>query len=573
MDGGGGSPQPEAAADAPLLFDIDGMAPNACTRTATLSVVSGGAPQPFDVVIVADNADGLGFSQSDLAKGLQNFVSAVSGRAVRFFLLSTTQYGASSQAAISRFDGSPLVSWSSSVSGAPDANPVTQYSQTCTDPDGKPIACPTFPQGNPYELHGTWSFTMPAPIGAITPSMTPAQLAAQQQAVSSAILGLGGGGSEEEQPICTLSRYIAQPASALPKHAAFVVLSDEDDTTPARDCLAAYDYTAKPLSTEQSEESCTSNCDLWDYQEIAPSAATSLSYDCVPVDDKGQQYPAKAEPHTLSQDSLPSCPATSATSCSSSQLASAANDCGTGYVVQGCTAACVTAEGRYCGLERTTDAVDLCTQSFQENGTTYANLAAYCAQLNPGFTFGGCARYGFDYVDASTSNGYSTSEQKTQVVDGVGNTADMISSFKTRAAAAFGGSGYQVETIQLDPSFSCALGPGQGYGPTLRTLASSGADVFSICGSYADALKRVQSFADALQSAYALTLGAAETIASVVATGGSGVTRLLPAGAYTYDAAAATLTFVAGTLLPGDTSVAVTIATATCGTDSGVTAR
>ena len=107
-----------------------------------LTAVSIAQPVPFDVVIVADNSDSLSWSRNSLSAGLGNLLAHVHGHEARFFVLTTTQYGASSQAAISPFDEKPLVGWRDSVTGAPYANPVTEYKQSCADGKGAPMACP-----------------------------------------------------------------------------------------------------------------------------------------------------------------------------------------------------------------------------------------------------------------------------------------------------------------------------------------------------------------------------------------------------------------------------------------------
>jgi hypothetical protein len=151
-------------------------------------------------------------------------------------VLTTTQYGASSKVAVSPWDEKPLVTWKDSVTGAPYANPMTEYRQSCTNGKGAAIACPTTLLGihdtGIFTLEGTWQFQMPPPVAAITPQMTVAQLQAQQKKIADAVLALGGGGAQQEQPICTLSRYLAQKPEALPKNVVFVVLTDEDDTSP-----------------------------------------------------------------------------------------------------------------------------------------------------------------------------------------------------------------------------------------------------------------------------------------------------------------------------------------------------
>lgn len=55
-----------------------------------------GEPAPFDLVIVADHSMSLAWSRDELSKGLQDLLANVEGRQVRVFLLTPTQYGASS---------------------------------------------------------------------------------------------------------------------------------------------------------------------------------------------------------------------------------------------------------------------------------------------------------------------------------------------------------------------------------------------------------------------------------------------------------------------------------------------
>lgn len=515
--------------------------PGACERTVTLavSIPDAGTPQPFDVMIVADNADGLTYSMPNLASGLKNLLANVAGQSARFFFLSTTQYGASSKAAVSQTTGKDLVSWSSTVTGAADANPVTQYSQQCDNGSGAAAACPmTYTGTQSYDLHGAWTFTMPPPIAAVTPGMTAAQIAAQEQAIANAILNSGGGGSEEEQPICTLSRYMTQPASVLPKRAVFIVISDEDDITPPAHCLAAYDFKTMPEAPISQVPCYSSNCQGYTFQAQGTATNVGLAYSCVPVDDKGVTYPSQGKARTLSTSGLKTC---AATSCTADEQMLAANDCGTGYVVQNCTVTCMSGPAG-CSLERSSNTPDICTQSFQQAGVTYANLADYCAKtttLTDGSNWGSCQSSGFDDVDGGGGPTlYSATETTTRVVEGASMTADMATQFRTAATAAFGASGYRVETIQFDPSFSCPMGPGQSYGPTLRTLATTPADVFSICGDYSAALSGVSSFAAAIANAYPLTLAPGETIVAVAVVDSSGTARPLLSTDYAYDATA-----------------------------------
>jgi hypothetical protein len=531
-----------------------------CQRKVSLTVVDLGTAPPFDVVIVADNSDSLSWSHADLVSGLQNLLAYVHGRDVRFFLLTTTQYGASSKDAISRMTGQSLVTWSDSVTAAPYTGAVTQYSQTCTDGPGNPITCPAYPDYNPYNVHGTWAFTMPPPIAAITAAMTDAEIAVQQQAVSAAILGLGGGGASEEQPICTLNRYVTQDPASLPKNVVFIVLSDEDDTTLSSHCLAAYDYIATPLSTVTS---CTSNCSYYEFGAYATPVETKLAYTCVPVDDKGNAHPELGVPHTLGGEYGGACGAGTSGNCSSNDLTRAGNDCGSGYIVQNCTFTCgPSAATEDCVLERSSATPDLCTQSFVQNGTTYKNLTDYCTQLAPQYAWGACMMTGYLAIDGGAPS-YEQTEAKTPLLPSAYSATDMITQFRSKANAAFGASSYEVETIQLDPAFSCPVNAGQSYGTNLRTLATSSADVFPLCGSYAPVLQHVQGFADKLlQTSYPLALSAHESVQGVGVVNKSGAVRALDGskGDYVYDRPAAMLRIAAGVLTSNDASLQVSVA-------------
>lgn len=95
------------------------------------------------MVIVADNSDSLSWSRDSLAAGLKNLLVRVHGEEARFFVLTATQYGASSQAAVSPITGQELVRWHEPVSGAPYSNPMTTYTQQCADGQGTTAKCPT----------------------------------------------------------------------------------------------------------------------------------------------------------------------------------------------------------------------------------------------------------------------------------------------------------------------------------------------------------------------------------------------------------------------------------------------
>src|SRR4051812_7966447 len=65
---------PDGSPDGPL-----------CQRTVNLATVPVAKPEPFDVVIVADNSDSVSWSRASLASGLKTLLANVHGSEARFF--------------------------------------------------------------------------------------------------------------------------------------------------------------------------------------------------------------------------------------------------------------------------------------------------------------------------------------------------------------------------------------------------------------------------------------------------------------------------------------------------------
>ena len=569
---GGGPGRAGADAIVPMLPTLDGslgdaspgQEDSACVRSVNIRGVSIARPVPFDVVIVADNSDSLSWSRDSLSAGLKNLLARVHGHEARFFVLTTTQYGASSQAAISPITGEDIASWRDSVSGAAYLNAVTTYQQDCTDGNGAPRTCPKAPQTliEAWKVKGTWKLAMPASVAAITADMDDAAIAVQQQRIADAILALGGGGSPQEQPICTLLRYIGQDATALPKHAVFVVLTDEDDTSPPEACLSGYDADQQ-VNTFTSEVLCDSNCTSYLYLTQKPSQEVTLNFTCVPVDDKGTAQPERATQKSLIAQPFAQCTGDAGIptgSCTNDELTKAGVECGAGNVVQSCTHSCVVGRGVIqCYLTRPDNKTDICTQPFDLNGIHYANLADYCSRSS-GTGWQACDVRGLKTTTVDGGTYTSNSEYTTPLVPAK-STADLIQSFKNSADRLIGRSNYWVEAIVLDPAFSCPLHSGQSYASNLRSLASSASDVFPLCEDYAPAIERIASFASYLiQTTFPLDLDAYEAVDSVVVTNKQGVRRTVVAASYNYDRAAKLLSFGAGVLTAQDESLAVNVA-------------
>jgi hypothetical protein len=542
--------------------DADLQTPPSCMHVVNLTAVTIAKPEPFDVVIVADNSDSLSWSRDSLAAGLSDLLARVHGSQIRFFLLTTTQYGASSQAAVSASTGKPLVLWSDTVTGKPYAHPMTEYAQTCSDSQGAKAPCPTTPGPvDGVKIAGQWQFQMPAAIGEITPDMTDAEVALVQRKIADNVLALGGSGAQQEQPICTLSRYIAQAANQLPKHAVFVVISDEDDSSSPSQCLASYEL-APQMSTGPLYESCTTGCSQYIYYASRTAQQQTAAYDCVPIDDLGHEHPEGASRHSLVVNYAAQCQIGSSATCTSDQLANAKNECGpVGFVAKNCQATCADGGSAGCSLQRSDNTVNLCQQPFDEAGMHYQNLAAYCMHTTGSAQpWQNCDVQG-QRLTAQDQHWTWQKETITPLVN-VPDLTALIADFKTRAQAAFGASGYSVESIILDAAFSCAVHDGQSYAPNLRQLAASANDVFPLCQDYAPALGRIRDFANALvQNDFAIALRADEHIESVKVSSRAQVQRTLAPVNYSYDRGRGVLHLNAGQLTPADVNIEVGVGT------------
>jgi hypothetical protein len=536
-----------------------------CSRSVNLRGISITRPVPFDVIIVADNTDSLSWSRDSLSSGLKNLLAHVHGHEARFFVLTTTQYGASSQAAVSPITGKDIVSWRDPVTQVSYAKEMTAYQQDCTDGNGAPRACPKPPlvYSEAWNVKGTWKFTMPAPVAAITPDMDDTAIASEQKRISDAILALGGGGSEQEQPICTLLRYIGQDAAALPKHAVFVVLTDEDDSSPPEVCLAGYQ--AQKEVNASPNVTCESNCASYVYLAHRPNQELDLGYTCVPTDDKGTAHPELATQKTLVLETISQCAGDAGSSaslaCNSSELTKATTDCGAGNVVQNCTHNCVVGKGSLqCNLIRSDNKIDACTQPFDWQGAHYLNMADYCSRKS-GFGEWTCQVQGLNPAPADAGFYTSYGESSIPLNPSALSTADMIKTFKDSANRLIGSSHFSVETIILDPSFSCQVRSGQSYGTNLRTLASSSSDVFPLCEDYAPAVARIADFADYLiQTTFPLDLDPYEAVDTVVVTNKQSQKRTIATSGYKYDDKAKQLIFSPGALTAQDDTLAVNVA-------------
>jgi hypothetical protein len=527
----------------------DAGAGGECERAVTLQAVVLGEPAPFDLVIVADHSDSLAWSRDELSVGLRDLLTNVKGRAVRVFLLTPTQYGASSAAARVPLSGDAVVAWQDPESGLAFEDAVTEYVQTCTDPAGASIDCPD-PKGKvPYQAHGEWHFVMPEPIATLTPDMTDAAFAAEGQAVSDAILALGGNGSPNEQPLCTLARYAAQPKSELPQNAVFLVISDEDDVSVPDDCLLSFDSALNERRRVISTSPCSSDCDVYRYGMTGRSHWIRHPYTCAAFTDTGEPIPGTEMMSWYNITSLPSCDGVVAGACTPAEEEKVQPFCDSGLELTSCQKECTDMEAT-CQVELMDASIDACNESFMYNGKTWANLAEYCAQQGSGWQ--NCTGGG---LNLEYETDYSGSYKGKSLIVG-----DLVEHVKTHLYSAFSPDKYLFQGILFDPRFDCPLGTGQSYAENLVRAIDDPAHVFTLCDSYAPALAGVLDFAQALiQTEFTLTLADDEHVTAVIVIDENGNERALATSDYTFDEATGRLSVKKSAIRSTDANLRVEV--------------
>ena len=529
-----------------------------CARAVHLSAVSLGPAPPFDVIIVADHSASLAWSRMDLARGLSTLLADVRGHDARFFVLTPTQYGASSAAAINQTDGSPLVQWQDPVSGEAFTPAMTRYEQRCEDPAGAPITCPAFMRGSTldYRVQGSWGFVMPDPVAILTRDMDDAAIAAQQDAIASAILALQGTGSPHEQPLCTLNRYLLDNPQTLPSRAVFLILSDEDDTSTAEQCAVSYEYERKSDEVWAGELCFEDDCETYQFLVNRSTYRRPIRFSCVPVNDLGDPLPEGSfDRMTWLNGTLAACTGeTTTAACSGSPLDWARDTCGPGHIVQDCQSNCEPVEQSGCVLMTTATNPQYCSGSFTHDGTTYASIFDYCDMQVGDHEWLGCERRGY----RPGIQRYAT-HRITGIVPG-DDTEALIQSFIRSAQTAFTPDGFFVGVIGFDPTFDCQPAQGQSHATNLRRITTDQQDVFPICGDYATALDRIRGFTQTLlASEHPLELAIDERIASVRVRDRSGLARPLAQDAYSYDRMRALLILQPTAIGPADVGLDVEI--------------
>lgn len=546
LGGAGVSPNPQIPVE-------PGGPPPECMRDVTLTGVTLTAPPPFDLVIVADHSGSLAWSRQELAEGLASLLDNVRGRSVRISLLTPTQYGASSALAQMPLSGDDIVLWKDPATGLAFENAVTEFSRTCTDLNDAPMTCPDILSSSPVKIHGEWSFRMPQPIAVISPELDEAAFAAQQTQVSDAILALGGKGSSVEQPLCTLGRYVAQEKAALPGHAVFLIISDEDDKSLPRECLVGYD--AEIRDSAPSYTDCfTTDCDAYRFSMPGRVKFQQLAMRCAAFDDVGNPIPGTEQPLGLSDGSSVGCETMGEGPCTTEEFDKAAPFCDSGLKLVGCDRECIDTE-LTCTVNRPTRDPDVCTSPFQENGATYQNLADYCAKVWQ-LTSGTCSSSGVNLVPSQNVTGGMTPRP---LVFG-SNTAELSRYIHTNAAAKLGAGNYLAEAIVFDPAFDCPINAGQSYAENLVEFVGDRGKVFPLCESYAPALNGIWGFAQSLvTTSYPLKIKSDEHVTAVVMISKDGSERTLDPSQYDHDEDTGTLEIDRDAIRGTDTTLRVEV--------------
>lgn len=535
---------------------------NECEREVSLQPVVLGQPEPFDLVIVADNSDSLAWSREDLARGLEDLLVHVQGQSVRIFVLTPTQYGESSAQAVYPPSGESLVKWQDPATGMAYFPEATTYSQTCTDELGASISCSELDGTVPGALVGTWDFTMPEPIAAISPESTQQDFESQQMAVASAILETSGIGAPEERPLCTLARYVNQAPQRLPENIVFLVITDEDDTSLPGHCMTKVQ---NKWFREQIpvEVPCASNCDHYYIVGERGVRRKHFEFSCVETTDTGAPIPGtEVNNESTSPDVYEEeCEELMHGPCDEEERADRQKACGTGLGVVSCVSHCVEAVQR-CDLRIDGHEVQTCSQPFRGSGESGLSFSDYCSGRGiPGVE--DCTLRGVN-IDAEGQSVINLDPTGTEDVAGASGIRDLGKYFRSRADEVFGDGKYQVEGIVHMPEFSCELGPGQSHATQLAKMIGDPARLFPLCESYAPALQDVVDFAqDLIQSQFALPLEDNEGITAVTMVDLHGDERSLSSDQFRFDAETQTLHIERSAVLGTDRDMRVEV-TAGC---------
>jgi hypothetical protein len=523
-----------------------------CERAVTLQGVVLSEPEPFDLVIVADNSQSVAWSRDELSAGLSDLLANVQGRSVRIFLLTPTQYGASSAAAREPLSGDYVVEWQDPATESAYSNAMTDYTQTCTDENGAAIDCPDPTGMTAYKANGVWSFVMPQAIATLTPDLSDADFMAEQATVADAILAIGGTGSPHEQPLCTLSRYVRQAPALLPKNAVFLVISDEDDESVPEDCLASFSSELTQFDGGDSVE-CASNCDEYEYIVQGTASWLRDAFTCAAFTDTGDLIPGTDASSFYNYGVQASCDDVTPAPCTDAERVVVQSACPSGLTLTTCDTGCVT-NPVDCGVTMPDQSVDVCTEPFSYEGQMWTSLAAFCA--NQGSDFSNCQVLGRNLLPGEAWEG---TDSPDPLMTGL-TTADIGRDFTAQVAAAFGAGKYLVEGILYDSSFGCTLGPGQSYASNIEAVIGDPTHVFSLCAPYAPALASVLDFAQTLlQTQYPLTLASDEHVTAVIVIAKDGTERTLAATDYDFDAASGTLEIHQGVLRGTDANLRVEV--------------
>lgn len=507
-----------------------------CKRELSLAAVVLEEPPPFDLIVVADHSDSLAWSRDDLSSGLASLLSSVQGRAVRVFLLTPTQYGASSAIGFHPLTGDPLVPWQDPATGEAYSNEMTSYTQVCTrTSDGQVMDCPDPSEKVGFFLDGEWTFEMPEPVAVLTEEMTDAEFTQQQQAVVDAILAIGGSGAPQEQPLCTLSRYVSQAASALPENAVFLILSDEDDVSTPEECLVSFSGELRVTLAENGTTACTSNCDAFRYSITGETHWIRYPYTCMAEDDLGNPFPDTSMSSWYNTGGVDSCDGFVSEPCDAELRSKVSDFCDVGLELQTCDSECAT-RSNVCRVDLPNASVNPCTSAFTYEGTTYANLEHYCSDRGSGW--GACTGAGVNFQVVERYSAYFTPEGITEGT----TTADLMAYFTSTASAAFATGRYLLEAIVFDEAFACEPQTGQSHATNIAQLVGDASRVFPICEPYAPALDGIWDFAqDLITTEFVIELESDEHVESVRLVDESGQERTLDPNDYSYERTTQTL--------------------------------
>ncbi len=439
--------------------------------------------------MIVDNSNSMSAHQSTLSSAMDGLLNGIRGYNVTAYLYSTTLYGP-----FLPWNGITLPGFQDDYIWSDKADSQTAKSYSWLE-NGGPMSSTGLPDASQaahitqLERHDTLSLARSFASGwggsnpTFTENMSDADFTSMKTNLKNRILGMGTNGSNSsESGSCNLVRALLEtgPNKVFEPgdFAAFLILSDEDDSSSASTCVRSLTTGLKAQSYQylQADDTCGNSCASYTYT-VNFDPLPTVNAECL-VTKIVDNVPETWTYWTDNSESR-SCSIVGSLACTSSQLSQAQAQC-IGTLVPGTCSyqcGCSAASGLFCSDADyvTLTVPNACTNSFTQNGITYVNAIDYLRRNGyPNKPYTTCSQQGYSYVNETSWVSDSTVFSSVPLTDDPeAIPGDLIASFHKKAKALFGENGYTITSIIQDPVKDLAL-------PGCKLLSNGGA----LPGSY-----------------------------------------------------------------------------------------